>query len=103
MTNIGDFYLELRPGKLHRQALKSASNDAISVLQLGSKIMRTTIALDDELLALAQEYTGLKEKSALVHEALKSLVARESARRLIAMGGSDPTATAAPRRRSDPE
>ena len=44
--------------------------------------MRTTIALDDELVAQAQEYTGLKEKSALVHEALKSLIARESGRRL---------------------
>ena len=48
--------------------------------------MRTTIALDDELLARAQEYTGIKEKSALVHEALKSLVAREAGRRLAAMG-----------------
>lgn len=65
--------------------------------------MRTTIALDDELLAQAQEYTGLKEKSALVHEALKSLVARESGRRLAALGGSDPNASAAPRRRPKPE
>lgn len=103
MTNIGDFYLELRPVKLPRQALKSASNDAISVLQHGSKIMRTTIALDDELLALAQEYTGLKEKSALVHEALKALVAREAGRRLALLGGSDPDAVAAPRRRFPPE
>ena len=103
MTNIGDFYLELRPGKLPRQALKLASNDAISVLQHGNKMMRTTIALDDELLALAQEYTGLKEKSALVHEALKSLVAREAGRRLALLGGSDPDAVAAPRRRFPPE
>lgn len=65
--------------------------------------MRTTIALDDELVAQAQEYTGLKEKSALVHEALKSLVARESGRRLAALGGSDPGASAAPRRRPKPE
>lgn len=64
--------------------------------------MRTTIALDDELVAQAQEYTGLKEKSALVHEALKSLVARESGRRLAALGGSDPSASAAPRRRPKP-
>lgn len=61
--------------------------------------MRTTIALDDELVALAQEYTGITEKSALVREALRSLVARESARRLALLGGSDPNATAAPRRR----
>ncbi len=65
--------------------------------------MRTTIALDDELVAIAQEYTGLKEKSALVHEALKALVARESSRRLALLGGSDPGATAAPRRRVPPE
>ena len=61
--------------------------------------MRTTIALDDELVATAQAYTGLTEKSALVREALKALIAREAARRLIAMGGSDPDAKAAPRRR----
>lgn len=64
--------------------------------------MRTTIALDDELMATAQEYTGLKEKSAIVHEALKALIQREAARRLARLGGSDPSATAAPRRRPEP-
>lgn len=52
--------------------------------------MRTTLALDDELVAQAQEYTGLKEKSALVREALKALVQREAARRLARLGGSEP-------------
>jgi len=61
--------------------------------------MRTTIALDDELLAKAQNYTGLKEKSALVNEALKQLVQREAGRRLALLGGSDPKAKAPPRRR----
>lgn len=61
--------------------------------------MRTTIALDDELVAKAQAFTGLKEKSSLVHEALKALVARESGRRLALLGGSEPKASAAPRRR----
>lgn len=61
--------------------------------------MRTTIALDDDLVARAQEYTGITEKSALIREALQSLVAREAAHRLAALGGSDPNATAAPRRR----
>ena len=61
--------------------------------------MRTTLALDDDLVAAAQEYTGITEKSALVREALRALVAREAARRLAALGGSDPNATAAPRRR----
>ncbi len=60
--------------------------------------MRTTIALDDELLEKAIEYTGITEKSALIHEALRSLVAIEAGRRLAALGGSDPKAKAAPRR-----
>lgn len=63
--------------------------------------MRTTIVLDDDLVAKAQEYTGITEKSALVREALRSLVAKEAARRLAALGGSDPNATAGPRRRFD--
>eukprot|EP01133_Synstelium_polycarpum_P026012 gene26012-31243_t len=44
--------------------------------------MRTTLALDDDLVAKAQDFTGLHEKSALVREALKALIERESARRL---------------------
>lgn len=61
--------------------------------------MRTTLALDDELVAQAQAYTGLNEKSALVREALKALIERESARRLALLGGSEPKLTAPPRRR----
>ena len=61
--------------------------------------MRTTIALDDELLAKAQAYTGLSEKSALVREALKALIEREAARRLARLGGSEPGITAPRRRR----
>ena len=62
--------------------------------------MRTTLALDDELLERAVSYTGLHEKSALVREALKALIERESARRLANLGGSEPDAVAIPRRRS---
>ena len=62
--------------------------------------MRTTLALDDELIAEAIYYTGIQEKSAVVREGLKALIARESARRLASLGGSDPEATAGPRRRS---
>ena len=62
--------------------------------------MRTTIALDDELLAEAQAFTGLKEKSALVREALKALIERESARRLARLGGSEPDLEPVPRRRA---
>jgi len=61
--------------------------------------MRTTIALDDDLIKHAERYTGIKEKTALVREALTRLVRNEAARRLAAMGGSDPKADAAPRRR----
>jgi len=61
--------------------------------------MRTTITLDDELLEKAEKYTGIKERSALLHEALRSLVAREAARRLAKLGGSDPRAKLPPRRR----
>ena len=61
--------------------------------------MRTTIALDDDLVARAEKYTGLKEKSALVHEALRALIEREASRRLALLGGSQPGIWAAPRRR----
>lgn len=61
--------------------------------------MRTTLALDDQLLARAQEYTGITEKTALVNEALRSLVAREAARRLALLGGTEPDFIAPPRRR----
>jgi len=64
--------------------------------------MRTTIALDDELVARAQAFTGLKEKSALVREALKALIERESARRLARLGGTEPELAPARRRRAKP-
>ena len=61
--------------------------------------MRTTIALDDELVAQAQSFTGLTEKSSLVREALKALIERESARRLARLGGSERALKAPPRQR----
>jgi Arc/MetJ family transcription regulator len=61
--------------------------------------MRTTLALDDELVAKAQSFTGLREKSSLVREALKALIERESARRLARLGGSQKRLKAPPRRR----
>ncbi len=63
--------------------------------------MRTTLALDDELVAEAQRLTGTSEKTALVREALKALIQRESARRLARLGGSEPGLVEAPRRRPD--
>jgi Arc/MetJ family transcription regulator len=64
--------------------------------------MRTTLILNDELLAKAQELTGITEKTAVVHAGLELLIARESARRLAALAGSDSTAKAGPRRRPPP-
>ena len=61
--------------------------------------MRTTVTLDDELLAKAEKYTGIKERGALIRLALERLVQREAAERLRRLGGSDPNAEAAPRRR----
>lgn len=62
--------------------------------------MRTTIVLDDELLAKAQDLTNLREKSTLVKEALKALIERESAKRLANLGGSEPQLDAIPRRQT---
>jgi Arc/MetJ family transcription regulator len=64
--------------------------------------MRTTLALDDELLEKAQELTNIAEKSALVREALRALIERESASRLAALGGTDRSAAAGRRRRGEP-
>ena len=63
--------------------------------------MRTTLNIDDQLLVEAQGLTGLAEKTALVREALKALIERESARRLARLGGSEPQLQPVPRRQSD--
>jgi Arc/MetJ family transcription regulator len=61
--------------------------------------MRTTLILDDELIDKARGMTGLSEKTALVHEGLRALIARESARKLAALGGTEPAFRASKRRR----
>ncbi len=61
--------------------------------------MRTTVTLDDEMVTKAQSYTGIKEKSALIREALRALIEREAARRLARLGGSMPDLKPIPRRR----
>ncbi len=53
--------------------------------------MRATVSLDDELLRTAEEYSGLTERAALIREALKSLIAREAGRRLLALAGKAPS------------
>jgi Arc/MetJ family transcription regulator len=62
--------------------------------------MQITLAIDDDLIATAERYAGLKEKSALVREALHALIERESARRLAALGGSEPSLKTVARRKT---
>lgn len=80
----------------HHLMLSEMPNDGVAGV-------RTTIALDDELVAKAQAFTGLQEKSALVREALKALIQRESARRLARLGGTEPDLEPIPRRQADPQ
>lgn len=61
--------------------------------------MRTTLNLDDSLLDKAHRLTGIAERTALIHEALRALIARESARRLARLGASEPKLGDIPRRR----
>ena len=62
--------------------------------------MRTTLNLDDDLINRAREYTGIQEKTALIHKALRDLIQWEAGKRLIAMGGSQPEFKAGRRRRT---
>ncbi len=61
--------------------------------------MRTTLNIEDELLAKAAELTGIKEKTSLVRLGLEALIARESAKRLAALGGTEKNLEMIPRRR----
>jgi Arc/MetJ family transcription regulator len=65
--------------------------------------MRTTLNIDDQLLAEAQRISGVTEKAAVVREGLRALIERESARRLARLGGSEPQLTPVPRRRTESE
>lgn len=62
--------------------------------------MRSTLNIDDHLIEEASRLTGIKEKTALIRAGLEALIARELARRLAALGGTQPNFEAAPRRRS---
>ena len=65
--------------------------------------MRTTINIDDDLLAKASMLTGITDRTPLIRESLKAIIARESARRLALLGGSMPELELTPRRRPEPE
>ena len=76
------------------------SNDAVNDAILNVEVaMRTTVTLDDDLLARAEELTGISERSALIRDAVELLVRIETGRQLAALGGSDQAAEAAPRGR----
>ena len=62
--------------------------------------MRTTVALDDDLMEQAREMTGVKDTAPLLRVALTALIERESARRLARLGGSEPELEVVPRRRT---
>jgi Arc/MetJ family transcription regulator len=76
--------------------------DCIKDGEAGARV-RTTVTIDDQLLAKAAELTGVKENVALLRQGLQTLIRVESARRLAALGGTDPAAKAAPRPRRSPE
>jgi Arc/MetJ family transcription regulator len=61
--------------------------------------VRTTLNLDDTLLDKAHRLTGIEERTALIHEGLRALIARESARRLARLGGTERYLSTVPRRR----
>jgi len=85
------------PVRLHR---RGTANDIIRCHnQCLEFYMRTTVALDDDLVRTAQEFTGVAEKMVLLREALKALIERESARRLASLGGTMPELRNVPRRR----
>jgi Arc/MetJ family transcription regulator len=63
--------------------------------------MRSTVALDDDLVRTAQEYTGITERTALLREALKALIHVEASRRLATLGGTMPDLEDIPRRNAN--
>jgi hypothetical protein len=62
--------------------------------------MRTTLIIDENLLEHARQLTGIRQKTALVRAGLEALIAREAARRLAALGGTEPGLRSVPRRRT---
>ncbi len=62
--------------------------------------MRTTLIVDDELIEKARKLTGVQEKTSLVRAGLEALIAREAAKRLAELGGTEPGLRPARRRRT---
>lgn len=61
--------------------------------------MKTTLNIDEKIIDKARSLTGVKEKTALVKMGLEALIARESAKRLAKLGGSEKNLKPIPRRR----
>ncbi len=62
--------------------------------------MRTTLIIDDDLLKHAARLTGVSQKTSLVRMGLQALIAKESARRLAELGGSEKSLRPVPRRKA---
>jgi Arc/MetJ family transcription regulator len=77
-----------------------ASNGAIIDAVIWRVPMRTTVTLDDDLLAKAVKLTGGLDRSTVLREGLKALIERESAARLAKLGGTQPKLESVPRRRA---
>lgn len=93
----------LRRTDIPGHASRQASIDALFYAALNRRRkLRTTLTLDDDLLARAEALTGMKERTALLREALTALIERESARRLARLGGSDHRAAGPARRDGEP-
>jgi len=60
--------------------------------------MRTTLNIDDVIFEKASKLTGIKEKTRLLHEGLRTLIEKESSMRLAKLGGSSPKTKSIPRR-----
>jgi Arc/MetJ family transcription regulator len=73
----------------------------IYFIHIRDEVMRTTLNIEDELLARAGELTGIKEKTSLVKLGLEALIARESAKRLAALAGTEKKLEMIPRRRME--
>lgn len=92
---LGLLLIGAAPNSINGTGLTSAQGTAILVL------MGTTLIIEQDLLDRARELTGITEKAALVHAGLQTLIAVESAKRLAALGGTEPDMVLIPRRRSE--